>query len=225
MLTRDAPLVVDGNRDLGRRLPPRHEHQQERPARPSGTLPATILLALVTLSAAAGFARVFSDGRWVLPVLSVALSVHAVSWGARRLNLARGWGPVLGVLVIVVVGAWTVVGGTTVVGVPLSHSWHTIHAALDNAVRVMPTVVAPVPDLVGFRLLATWGVGLVALLADWAAFRLRSSLQSLAPGFALFVVCCVLGTTSGRAWSVAAIMPGRAVTPVRSDRAPRLSEG
>ena len=206
MLTRDAPLVVDGSRDLGRHLPPRHEHQQERPAGPPGTLPATILLAVVTLSAAAGFARVFADGRWVLPVLSVALSVHAVSWGARRLNLARGWAPVLGVLVIVVVGAWTVVGGTTVVGVPLGHSWHAIHAALDNAVRVMPTVVAPVPDLVGFRLLATWGVGLVALLADWAAFRLRSSLQALAPGFALFVVCCVLGTTAGRAWSVATIV-------------------
>jgi transglutaminase-like putative cysteine protease len=164
------------------------------------------MVVAVTFSAAAGFARVFADGRWVLPVVSTAVSVHAVSWGARRLHVARRWGLLAGGITVVAVGIWTVVGGTTVHGLPLGDTWRAIHAALDNARRVAPTVVAPVPDLTGFRLLAAWGVGIVALLADWAAFRLRSSLQALVPGFALFVVCCVLGTTSGRAWAVAAMV-------------------
>lgn len=211
MLTREAPLFPDSDSDSGSdsadhsRPPPAHRRADRRVG-PYDNLPATIMLAVVTLSAAAGFFRVFADDRWVLPVLSVALGVHAVSWGARRLQLARGWGPLIGVVATVVIGAWTVVGGTTVDGLLLGDSWRAIHAALANALRVTPTVVAPAPDLVGFRLLAAWGVGLVALLGDWAAFRLRSSLQSLAPGFALFVVCCVLGTTSGRAWAVAAIV-------------------
>lgn len=203
MLTREAPLVVEVDGDSALRRPPARD---ERSAGTFRSLPATVMLTVVTVSAAAGFSRVFSDARWVFPVISVALVVHAVSWGSRRLHLTRWWGPLIGVTVTVAVSIWTVVGGTTVAGLPLGNTWHTIHAALDNAARVTPTVVAPVPDLVGFRLLAAWGVGVVAVLGDWAAFRLRSSLQALAPGFALFVVCCVLGTTSGRAWAVAAIV-------------------
>ncbi len=211
MLTREArpELDVDISVDNGatRRLQPSPDHpRRQRPARRFASLPATVLLVVVTLSAAAGFARVFADSRWLLPVVGVALAVHAVSWGARRLPVARWWIPLIGVVVTLVVGIWTVVGATTVHGLPLGDTWAAIHAALDNAKRVTPTVVAPVPDLVGFRLLAAWGVGIVALLGDWAAFRLRSSLESLAPGFALFVVCCVLGTTSGRAWAVAAML-------------------
>ncbi|MDQ6839337.1 MAG: DUF3488 and transglutaminase-like domain-containing protein, partial [Actinomycetota bacterium] len=163
-------------------------------------------LGIVTISAAAGFARVFAGDRWVTSVLSVTLAVHAVSWGMRRLRLARWWTPVIGIVTVGLVSAWTVVGATTVHGLPLGDTWRTVHVALTNAQRVFPTIVAPAPDLVGFQLLAAWGVGIVAVVSDWAAFRLRSSLQSLAPGFALFVVCCVLGTTSGRTWAVAALV-------------------
>ncbi|MDQ2725451.1 MAG: DUF3488 and transglutaminase-like domain-containing protein [Actinomycetota bacterium] len=204
--------MLTGQRPADVRVDADDHHQpagdQHRPGRPGGHahLAATVLLVVVTLSATAGYARIFTDSRWVVPVLSVAIAVHVVSWGARRLQLASWGGPLIAVVAAVMIGVWTVVGSTTVHGLPLGDTWRTIHAALDDAQRVTPTVVAPVPDLVGFRLLAAWGVGLVALLADWAAFRLRSTLQSLAPGFALFVVCCVLGTTSGRSWAVAAMV-------------------
>ncbi|MDQ6782441.1 MAG: DUF3488 and transglutaminase-like domain-containing protein [Actinomycetota bacterium] len=202
MLTREAPSDVD----VAPSDRPATGHPADASSESPGSLPATALLIVVTLAASAGFFRIFADDGWVLPVLGVAVAVHGASWGARRLAVPRWWSPIIAVVITLLVSVWTVVGATTVVGLPLGGTWSAVRAALDNAQRVMPTVVAPVPDLVGFRLLATWGVGIVALLADWAAFRLRSSLQSVVPGFAMFVVCCVLGTTSGRAWAVATIV-------------------
>ncbi len=173
----------------------------------AGPEPAVaVLLAIMTLTAAAGFERVFVDRQWILPVAAVILAVHGGSWVTRRLALPTWSAPVVGVVLTVVVAAWTVVGATTVAGLPLAGTWDTIAADLGNAWRVLPTVTAPVSDLAGFRLMAAWGGGLIAILGEWAAFRLRSSLQALSPAFGLFVVCCVLGTTAGRLWAVLAVV-------------------
>lgn len=196
-LLSDAPAVIDHQEPEARRPP-----ETDSPA----GVGATLLLALLTLAAGAGYDRVFADHRWILPVVAVGLAVHLVSWGARRRHLATGWGMLVGLAATLVISIWTVVGATTVVGLPLGETWTTVHLSLDNARRVLPTVNAPVPDLVGFRLVAAWGIGIVALLGDWAGFRVRSALQALTPAFALFVVCCVLGRTAGRLWATVIIV-------------------
>ncbi|MHB1535186.1 MAG: transglutaminase family protein [Acidimicrobiales bacterium] len=171
--------------------------------RPDRGYAATAALLAVTLVSAAGFDRVFSGHGWIGPVLACAVGVHMVCWYARRAQ----WHPLTALLVataaVVALTIWTVVPGTTTAGLPLGATWHAVRMALDDAHRQFEASLAPAPLTTGFDLLAVWAVGLVALVADWAAFRARSAFQAVMPGLALFVLCSVLGTPVGRPWAVA----------------------
>lgn len=163
----------------------------------------TLLLVALTVISAANFIRVYDARSWVAPVLLAALTAHGLSVLTRRSR----WHPLLSILVVlagvVMVSAWTIVPGTTWHGLPLKDSWESMGTALQQAQTAFPRSVAPAPPLAGFVLLSAWGVGLMAALADWASFRLRSAFHGAAPGLAVFLVCCVLGTAQYRLLAVA----------------------
>jgi transglutaminase-like putative cysteine protease len=82
-------------------------------------------------------------------------------------------------------------------------------AQLVEAHTNFATAVSPVPaNGSGFKLVAVLAVGLVAVLADWAAFRWRSAVCAGAPPFAYFIACCVFGQGPNRSWTIVAEVSG-----------------
>ncbi len=158
----------------------------------------TVALTFLTLISTIGLVRVFSDHDWLGPVLVTAVGLHATGWAARRLRLPRPVALALALVALWILTAWTVLGSSTYVGFPgagtASHLWSALVAAHAD----FATAVNPTPSTTGYTLIAVLGVGAVAIMGDWAAFRWRSSLYGAVPAFAFFVVCSILGVGPGR---------------------------
>lgn len=167
---------------------------------------ATLALVVLTLAAAAGYARVFAGSGWVGPVVVTALGVHGVAWLTRRGGVHPVTAAIIGLGAVGLLTIWTVLPSTTTLGLPLGASWHAAGNALSQARADFPATVAPVPTSTGFVLLAVWGTGVVALLGDWVAMRLRAPLQGSVPALSLFVICGVVGVSRGRAWAAGLIV-------------------
>ncbi|MHB1911303.1 MAG: transglutaminase family protein, partial [Acidimicrobiales bacterium] len=164
--------------------------------------PATAALAAFDLLAAAGMGRLFRGSGWIVPVLGSAATAHALSWAARRARLAL-WvaAPLIGLAVLLVL-IWSVLGASTWYGIPSPHSFGRLGHDLAGARAAFAVLTAPVPTLPGFLVVAGFGAALIAVLADWAAFRLQTLLEAVVPGLALLVFLSVLAATPpGSAWS------------------------
>jgi transglutaminase-like putative cysteine protease len=177
-----------------------------RTGSPSGPLPipGAILLAClvaVTLADVVAFHRVFNDGDWVAPVLTVGFGAHVAAALLRRTHLPPVAAMVGCLVAVAVLGLCSVHHLPTTHGLPDLGTLRAAATELRWARADLPTAVAPVPALPGFTLLAAWATGVVAVLGDWGTFRLRSALQGLAPALALFVVCGVLAGPDRGSWA------------------------
>jgi len=163
---------------------------------------ATAALAALTVASVFGLNRVFTNGHWAGPVLATSLCVHLVAWAARRFR----WPAVASTVACVVAGAlvvsWTVLGAYTTYGVPTGRTISAAGTALDHAQRAVSSVVVPVQPTTGFVLASALIAGVAAVLADGLAFRRRSAMLGAAPGFAMFVAFCALGSGAGRQWFI-----------------------
>lgn len=161
-----------------------------------------LAMVVFTLASLAGFQRVFREGTWVLPVFGTALVVYAVCAVTRRLVPAPLLAAPIDLLAVLLTTVWTVVGSTTVAGLPLGQTWREVGHALTGLGNQFAVATVPAQPTTGFLLLAAGGAGVVALLGPWLLFRVGRALCATIPGFAAFVTCCVLGAPQGRAWSV-----------------------
>lgn len=169
-------------------------------------------VALVTVAAVAGFGRVFSGPGWLGPVMLTAGCAHLAATVVRRRRVPPSVAVLASSAATALVVCWSVVGSSTTWGLPLAPTWRAVGAALGQAAVDFPNSTAPVATTTGFVLAAAVGAGVVALLGDWAATRLLSPMQAVAPGVALFVVCSIVGTQRGRLWSTAVIVGASAVS-------------
>ena len=110
----------------------------------------------------------------------------------------------MGLAAIWILAGWTVLGSTTTYGFPGGHTAAQLWTALHQARSGFESAVTPTAATREFTLVAVLGTGVVAFLADWAAFRWRSALYGAVPAFAYFVTCCTVGVGPGRQWAVAA---------------------
>ena len=180
-----------------------------RPAR--GTVPqaaqddvATAALTLLTVVTALGMGRLFSNSSFMVPVLAAALVVHGSAWACRRLGIGGLLTFPISAGALLLAAAWTVLPGTTAGGIPWKGTLEAGIEALTEANQKFGQVVAPVEPEAGFVLAAALGVGLVALMADWAAFRVRSTWESVVPAFGLFVFTSLLGADRWQWWAISA---------------------
>jgi hypothetical protein len=159
---------------------------------------SSVVLTLAMLAAAAGFWRVFAGVRWILPLTVVVVGVHLLSWVIRRLKMS-GWlvAPVLA-LAVVLLSTWTVVPSSTVHGLPWLSTWESVRRATDIARDNWSAARLPVVPSSSSLLFAAGICGVAAALADWASFRVQSSLQGLAPVVAVFALCQLLGGSRHR---------------------------
>jgi transglutaminase-like putative cysteine protease len=202
--TRRPPPPDQGqppNRDQPTRLRERLGIQAPR-ATAANEAVATIALTTLTLAGVFNLSRVFVTRGFAGPVIVVALGAHAIAWFCRR----QGWPPVVASVVsvacLILLVSWTVLPGSTTYGLPLLGTWHAAVNAVHHALTDFHKVTTPAPVTQGFVLLAGCGVGLLAILADWAAFRIRATLEATVPSFALFIFCAIFGGHSSRTAAV-----------------------
>ena len=169
---------------------------------------ATVALTTLTVVAAVSMGRLFNDGSFLGPVILTALGVHGVAWLCRRLGVAGALAYAACAGVVALVVAWAVLPQTTTYGVPWSR---TLHAALDELSRAMAqfkSVVAPAPVSPGFVIATALGTGIAAVLADWAAFRMRALFEAIIPSFTLFLFSAILGSPKYHGLSISAYIGG-----------------
>lgn len=163
---------------------------------------ATITLTTLTLAGVYSLSRLFIGWSFAGPVVMVAVGAHFVAWLCRR----QGWPPVVAgcvsVLAVIVLVSWSVLPGSTAYGLPLLGTLHAAQSALHHGAMQFHQVSAPAPAYQGFVLVCACGVGALALLADWAAFRMRATLEATVPSFAVFIFCAVLGNTTARTMAI-----------------------
>jgi transglutaminase-like putative cysteine protease len=159
-------------------------------------------LTALTLAGVYSMSRLFLGGSFVGPVLGVALGAHAVAWLCRN----RSWPPVAAtgvcLVALILLVSWFVLPGSTSYGIPWLHTWQVAVRSFHEATTDFHRVTAPAPATQGFVLVAAAGVGILAVLADWAAFRMRATLEATVPSFALFIFCAAIGSSSGRTEAV-----------------------
>jgi len=168
-----------------------------RSAAATGALAAELLLAAVTLTAVASFARLFRDVGAVVPLLVAGAAAHAVAAGARRRGLGLVGTAALAVAALGVEVSLFLYPHTSFYGVPTGATLTAAGNDLDRALALFGEVVAPAPRLRGFLLAASVAIWVAVGLADFAAFRLRAIAEAVLPALALFVFAAILGAGGG----------------------------
>lgn len=177
-------------------------------------------LLLVHLSVVGGFVRLYDDGSFAGPLAGFTIGAHLLAVLARRRRV-----PGLIVLPLAVVGAglaasWLLFPETLRLGLPTMDTWNSAGDALRTSRDNFEQVAAPAPVTAGFQLAAGLALWFAVWFADWAAFRLRATVEAVAPAAVLFVFGAMLGSGAYRFVSTV-VFAAAALTFVASHRALR----
>ena len=165
---------------------------------------ATLALVGVTVAVALGMSRLFSGGSFLLPVGGAAVVAHAAMWAGRRYGLSLPVSAAAAMAGVALTAAWVLFPETATLGlVPGPATLAAARDALADAWAEFGEVVAPTQASDGFLLAAMVGVGVTAVLSDWAAFRMRVLFEATVPSFTLFVFTATLGDERRRGLMVA----------------------
>jgi transglutaminase-like putative cysteine protease len=160
---------------------------------PATPLAAELALVGMTLAAVVDLARLFrAMVPYFVPVALCALSVHLVCWVCRRKGQSLALAAVASVIAAWVVLSLTVLPAYLTYGVPTRHALHAAGQALAAAMHQFRTVTPPAPHAAGFVLAGGFGCAIVAFLADWAAFRMRATIEACLPSLSMFVFSAAL---------------------------------
>lgn len=188
-----------------------------------GIIPAEMALASVTLAVIFGFSRVFEGWSFIAPLIAMALVGHTLVAVARRL----GWGVTISASVYL--GAWTLGASWTWFpdtmrhGLPTGATLDEARIAINSAWEAFRELSAPVPAYTGFLVIASLALAFSIFLADWAAFRLWSTIEALITSMALFIFFTLLASDTMRVASAVAFAVA-ALTHVIVHRATRLHD-
>ena len=157
---------------------------------PSSVLGAAELSLVVTsLALVYGFSRIFVNHSFFWRLAAFAAISHAVAIAIRRL----GRGILLSALASFVGLALTtglvLYSSTTRLLLPTDATRDAARVDLDEAWQLFLEIRTPVVAHPGFVLGACVAMWLVGFLADWAAFRIWSPFEALAPGAVVFIFC------------------------------------
>jgi transglutaminase-like putative cysteine protease len=98
----------------------------------------------------------------------------------------------------IVLASWLWFASSTFFGIPDASTWSAFTTAVHDSWSAFNELTAPVPAQSGFLVAAAVAVFFAVFLADWAAFRLWSPVESIIPALTLFVFCTLLGSEQQR---------------------------
>ena len=159
---------------------------------------AEALLVALSLLAVAGFWRLFAGWGFFWRLEAFAVGSHLVAIAVRR----RGWGMAasvgLSLVGAVLVTGVTLYWSTTTFGLPSFATFDAIRADLGRAFDEFNAVRPPAPVTTPLLLTAGLFVWWAAVVADWAAFRLRFGFEALVPVGSVFIFGSLLGEPRGQ---------------------------
>lgn len=173
---------------------------------PDPFLGSMLSLTALTFVATLGMGRLFADGSFIVPLCTGAIATHLVAWWARRIGLGLAAGALATAGALALVVAWVVLPHTTAYGIPWMGTWSAVSDELSASWSQFSRVVAPAPVTKGFLIASMAGVGTCAFLADWAAYRVRATLEPLLPPFTLFLFTSALGANRHQSIATAAFV-------------------
>ncbi|MBO3745450.1 transglutaminase domain-containing protein [Streptosporangiaceae bacterium NEAU-GS5] len=148
-----------------------------------------IYAGLSTGAVAMTLYSLFNGGAWFWACLGVVLTVTAVAAAVTRFGLPRWSAPLLELAGLLIFLSAAFAG---------DKAWWRIVPTKDSMIRLSDLIfqgfddiqrfAAPVPDNVGISLLTSGGVGLIAILVDLFAVRMRRAALGGLPLLALFTV-------------------------------------
>lgn len=198
------PQAPTGSTPEGRRRPP--------PAAEPGDVPllaiAETALAAVTVAAILGLGRLFENGSFLLPVLTIGIGAHLLAASCRRSHLGGPATAAVAGVGLVAVMSWLLLPATTAYGLPTTATLAELSAQLGSALTTFRDVVAPAPVEPGFVLASAVGVWIIAFVADTAAFRAGAVIEAAIPGATLFVFGAALGAPRQRELTTALFLAG-----------------
>ncbi|TDB86603.1 transglutaminase [Actinomadura sp. KC216] len=149
----------------------------------------TVMAGLATLAGSIGLYPLFESGSWFGTGLGAVLAVGAAGVLARRLRLPAAANLLLGVTGLLLYLNLVYASGEAWLGVvPSPESVERLGQLAGDGWRAANRYAAPVPVLPGIELLAAAGIGLVAVLVDLLAVRLRRAAPAGLPLLAMYSV-------------------------------------
>lgn len=161
--------------------------------RRSLTLATEVALTATSVVVAVSLERLFTDTTFLRDLLVMVVGSHLVAAVCRRGHLSMAWATPASGLAMVVLATALFYPDAAALVFPTRETATLLGDDLREAWRVFSDDSAPVPPLRGFVITASVLMWYGAFLADWAAFRLRSPLEAVAPATAVFVFASLLG--------------------------------
>lgn len=156
-------------------------------------LAAEVSLALLTIAVTISFERLFTDTSFLRELLILVVGSHVVAAVCRRAELSMVWATPISGIALVVLGTAVFYPDASALVFPTSETVTVLGDDLREAWSVFGEEAAPVPPLRGFLVTTSVLVWYGVFLADWAAFRLRSPLEAVAPATSVFVFASLMG--------------------------------
>lgn len=158
---------------------------------------AEAALATVTVVAAAGMSRLFTDTSFRRDVMALALAAHILAAAARRVGLPTIVAALVGAVSFTVTVTVLRYADTAWFVLPTSDTLDAVGDHLRDGWAVMIASASPVAPVPGLVLAAGTVLGIGAFFADTLAFRLKSSVAAVVPSSIVFWFSVAAGTGEG----------------------------
>ncbi|MCP3938426.1 MAG: DUF4129 domain-containing protein [Actinomycetia bacterium] len=156
-------------------------------------LASEMALIAVTLSTVVALSRLFENNDYLAPTAGAALASHLLAMLLRRARLSTAVSLATSTVVMVFFVANVRYGSTTTARAPTGETWSTLGNDLSQAWDAFSIVKAPTIALEGFIVSLMVVVWTVATLADLAAFRIRTVVETVLPSTILIIFVSLLG--------------------------------
>ncbi|MFO7251256.1 MAG: DUF3488 and transglutaminase-like domain-containing protein [Actinomycetes bacterium] len=166
----------------------------------------------------------FQHGTWFWSGLAVLIAVTAVGVLGSRFTVDRRLVPIVQLVVLGLVVTWIFAGEYAWAGiVPTRDSAYVLWLLLVGGFEDIQRYAAPVPDSTGITLIAAGGIGVIAILVDLFAVRLRRAALAGLPLLALFSVPAAV-ISDPIAWPVVVIAAFGYIGLLLSDGRERIGQ-
>ena len=153
-----------------------------------------VALLGVHLTVVLGFARLYEDWSFVGDLAAFTVAAHVLAAVTRRRRVPVPIAVVVAVGGAALVASWLLFPASTRFGLPTAQTWDLARDALRLARTRFEEVAAPAPVLPGFQLASGLALWWAVWFGDRAAFRLRATLEAVAPATVLFVFAALLSS-------------------------------
>ncbi|WP_246006956.1 transglutaminaseTgpA domain-containing protein [Actinomadura pelletieri] len=148
----------------------------------------TIMAGLATLAGSIGLYPLFETGAWFTACLGAVLAVAGAGLLARRLRVPAVVNLLFGLVGLLLYLNLVYAGESSWLLIPSPESLRDLDELAGNGWQAANRYAAPVPVLPGIELMTAAGVGLVAVLVDLLAVRLRRAAPAGLPLLAMYSV-------------------------------------